>query len=113
MDPPTMEHFDRYTRRDQLAAIYALQLEQRTIAMALQDQITELTGKVATLTATVTTLGEKVDAEQEQVAAAIALLSVDNPDIAAALATLESVNTNLGAITADVESTIPDAPPAP
>lgn len=110
-----------------LNALYQLALQTQELTVALQDQITELTARVGTLTAAseaqaaaLAALQTSVDAEQAQVAAAIALLTADNPDVAAALAALASVETNLGAASAaidatkaDVESTIPDAPPAP
>ena len=78
--------------------------------MGLQDQITQLTASVATLTTAVTTLQAAIDAEQQQIAAALALLTADNPDVAAAIAGLQAASDALGAATADVASTIPDAP---
>lgn len=96
-----------------LDLLYQAALKTQELTMSLQDQIAALTSQVDVLGAKVTTLQAAIDAEQEQVAAAIALLSADNPDVAAALSGLQSASAALDAATADVEGTIPDAPPAP
>lgn len=95
--------------------------------MGLKEQVAELTGVVNSVRdkqdVQSTQLGDlqtSVDAEQEQVKAALDLLLQDNPDVAAAINTLRGVETNLGTasdtigtIKTDVESTIPDTPPPP
>ena len=98
------------------------------VLMGLQEQLAALTAVVNSVrdgqtaqSAQLDELQASVDAEQEQVNAAVGLLTQDNPDLAAAISLLNDVNTNLGTasdrigtIKADVESTIPDAPaPAP
>jgi len=104
--------FEWLTREHKLDAIYETLIANRSILMALQDQLAALTAEVSTLRGAVNTLQAAVDAEQEQVAAALALLTADNPDVAAAIEGLQDASAALGAATADVASTIPDAPPA-
>ena len=105
--------FDDLSKRNQLIVIYRTILSTKGTVMALADQIATLTARVSTVEDALVSLGQKVDAEQVQVNAAIGLLSADNPDLATAITKLEGVATNLGAIQADVESTIPDTPPTP
>ena len=116
--------FADLTPDGKLNAIYDTQLDLKELVMALQDQINELTTRVGIVETAVTTaagklceLSASVDAEQQQVADAIALLSQDNPAIADAIAKLTASTANLDAIStaidtvkSDVESTIPDTP---
>lgn len=118
--------FRDLTTDGKLNAIYETQREIKELTMALQDQIDALTTRVGIAETAVTTatgklaeLQASVDAEQQQVADAIALLSADNPALADAITKLQGVSSNLDAISAsldttkaDVESTIPDAPAA-
>lgn len=116
--------FADLTRDGKLNAIYETQLDLKELVMALQDQIAELTTRVGIVETALTTVGGKlgelqasVDAEQQQVADALALITADNPDLAAAIgkltasaANLDAISTSIDATKADVESTVPDAP---
>jgi uncharacterized protein involved in exopolysaccharide biosynthesis len=97
-------------RKHKLNAIYETLLRNQELTVALQDQVAALTTEVAAVRAGLTTLAEAVDAEQAQVAAALELLTADNPDIAAAITSLQEGVAGLAAVKADVASTIPDAP---
>lgn len=98
------------TDGQRLTAVYRTQLDLKELVMALQDQIATLTTEVATLTGKVATLQTTIDAEQVQIAAALGLLTQDNPDVAAAIVALQAASAGVTAATDDVASTIPDAP---
>ena len=119
-----LAQFSDLTTEGKLNQIFAQLLANQELTVALQDQITELTGVVAAVKAKQDVQGQQladlqtsVDAEQVQVQNALGLLTQNNPDLAAAIAVLQGVDANLGTasdtigtIKADVESTIPDAP---
>jgi chromosome segregation ATPase len=116
--------FEWLTREHKLDAIYQTLLRNQELTMALQDQVAELTTRVGVVETALNTaadklaeLGASVDAEQQEVADAIALLSQDNPALTDAIAKLTGVTTSLDAIStaidttkADVESTVTPAP---
>jgi uncharacterized protein YlxW (UPF0749 family) len=104
--------FEWLRKKHKLDAIYQAALQTQELIVSLQDQIQTLNARTTTLEAAVTSLGAKVDAEQVEVAAALELLTADNPDLASAITKLEGVAANLGAIATDVESTV-TPPPAP
>lgn len=108
------------TEAGKLDLIYRTQLDLKETIVALQDQISELTTRIGIVETALTTVSGKlgelqasVDAEQQQVADALALITADNPDLAAAITKLQSASTNLDALStsidatkADVESTV-------